>query len=166
MRSRQSVASMMFCLVLAACASGPLQIYEGPALPDSETALIIAPPRSSDRLAANIRILSADDRLGEVVPVTSRSIRVTPRGVCIEARATTSTLDSFSTELCFNAYANIRYEVRAEVTGFSSAGRTVQVGDIFDDTQPVSSAQTGPYNVSRLFVLDMSTRMIVASVRP
>ena len=112
MRSTRSVAAVMYCLALASCASGPLQIYEGPALPDSETALISALSSPNDRMAANVRILSADDRLGGVVPVTSRSIRVLPRGVRVEARATTSTMDSMSADLCFNAYAGNRYEAR------------------------------------------------------
>ena len=163
MRSTQSVASMMLCLVLAGCASGPLQIYEGPARPDSETALISAPRPPSDRLAANVRILTADDRLGEAVPVTSRSIRVIPRGVCVEARATTSTMDSMSADLCFNAYAGNRYEVRATVSGATSG---VTAADVLDDTQELFSSQSGPFSVSRLFVIDMSTREIVASARP
>ncbi len=163
MRSRQSVASMMFCLVLAACASGPLQIYEGPARPDSETALISAPRTPNDRLAANVRILSTDDRLGGVVPVTSRSIRVIPRGVCIVARATTSTMDSMSADLCFNAYAGNRYEVRAAVSGAASG---VTAADVLDDTQELLNSRTGPFTVSRLFVIDTATRTIVASASP
>ncbi len=163
MRSTQSVASMMLCLVLAACASGPIQIYEGPARLDSETALISAPGARRDRLAANVRILSADDRLGGVVPVTSRSIRVIPRGVCVEARATTSTMDSMSADLCFNAYAGNRYEVRATVSGATSG---VTAADVLDDTQELFSSQSGPFRVSRLFVIDMSTREIVASASP
>ncbi len=163
MRSRQSVASMMFCLVLAACASGPLQIYQGPARPDSETALISAPRPSNDRLAANVRILSTDDRLGGVVPVTSRSIRVIPRGVCVKARATTSTMDSMSADLCFNAYAGNRYEVRASVSGSTSG---VTAADVLDDTQDLLNSRSGPFTVSRLFVIDMSTRTIVASASP
>ena len=163
MRSRQSVASMVFCLVLAACASGPLQIYEGPARPDSETALISAPRSSNDRLAANVRIQSSDDRLGGVVPVTSRSIRVIPRGVCIVARATTSTMDSMSADLCFNAYAGNRYEVRASVTGSASG---VTAADVLDDTQDLLSSRSGPFTVSRLFVIETATRTIVASASP
>ncbi len=163
MRSRQSVASMMFCLVLAACASGPLQIYEGPALPDSETALISAPRPPSDRAAANVRILSADDLRGEVVPVSSRSIRVVPRGVCVEARATTSTMDSMSADLCFNAYAGNRYEVRAAVSGATS-GATA--GNVSGDTEGLRGSQSGPFTVSRLFVIDTSTQRIVASASP
>ncbi len=157
------VAAMMYCLALVSCASGPLQIYDGPALPDSQTALISAPRPPSDRTAANVRILSADDLRGAVVPVSSRSIRVVPRGVCVEARATTSTLDSMSADLCFNAYAGMRYEVRAAVSGATSGVTAVNVAD---DTQIIPSSQSGPYTVSRLFVIDTSTRRIVASASP
>ncbi len=163
MRLTRSVAAMMYCLALAACASGPLQIYQGPGLPDSETALISALRSTSDRMAANVRILSADDARGEAVPVTSRSIRVLPRGVCVEARATTSTMDSMSADLCFNAYAGNRYEVRAAVSGATS-GATA--GDVGGDTQGLLGSQSGPFTVSRLFVIDMSTRRIVASASP
>ncbi len=163
MRSTRSVAAVMYCLALASCASGPLQVYEGPALPDSETALISALSSPNDRMAANVRILSADDRLGGVVPVTSRSIRVLPRGVCVEARATTSTMDSMSADLCFNAYAGNRYEVRAAVSGAASG---VTAGNVGGDTQGLLGSQTGPFTVSRLFVMDMSTRRIVASASP
>ncbi len=161
MRSTRSVAAVMYCLALASCASGPLKIYEGPPLPDSETALISARSPPNDRMAANVRILSADDRLGGVVPVTSRSIRVLPRGVCVEARATTSTMDSMSADLCFNAYAGNRDEVRAAVSGATSAG--VTAGDARGDTQGLLGSQSGPFTVSRLFVMDMSARRIVAS---
>jgi len=79
--------AVIFSLTLTSCASGPVQVYSGPALPDTETALITAPRAPSDRTAANIRILSADDARGNPVQVTSRSIQVVPRGVCIVARA-------------------------------------------------------------------------------
>ncbi len=161
MRSTRSVAAMMHCLALASCASRPLQIYQGPGLPDSETALISALSSPSDRMAANVRILSADDPRGEAVRVSSRSIRVLPRGVCVEARATTSTMDSMSADLCFNAYAGNRDEVRAAVSGATSAG--VTAGDARGDTQGLLGSQTEPFTMSRLFVMDMSTRRIVAS---
>ncbi len=165
MRLTRSVAVLMFCLALASCASGPLQMYEGSALPDSQTALISAPRAPNDRTAANIRILSADDSRGEAIRVTSRSIRVVPRGVCIEVRATSSTQDSMVSELCFNAYAGSRYEVRASVAGVLSSAPTA-VADIIDDLPDLQNAQSGPFSISRLFVMDMSTRRIVASASP
>jgi hypothetical protein len=164
MRLRFSAVAAIFSLTLTSCASGALQIYAGPALPDSQTALILAPRAPSDRTAANIRILSADDARGNPVEVTSRSIRVVPRGVCIEARATSSTQDSMVSELCFNAYAGSSYEVRASVSG-ASRGTTTATADI--NTVPdLPNAQTGPFRVSRLFVTDASTGTIVASSSP
>jgi hypothetical protein len=165
MRLTHSVAAIMFCLALASCATGPLQVYDGLALPDSQTALISAPRAANDRTAANIRILSADDARGEPVRVMSRSIRVVPRGVCIEARATTSTQDSMVSELCFNVYAGSRYEVRALVSGASS-GASTAMADIIDGAADLQNAQSGPFTVSRLFVIDTSTRRIVASTSP
>ncbi len=163
MRLTPSVAAVTYCLALVSCASGPLQIYEGPALPDSETALISALRPPNDRMAANVRILSADDARGEAVPVTSRSIRVRPRGVCVAARATTSTMDSMSADLCFNAFAGNRYEVRAAVSGAFSGVTAV---DVLDDSQILPGSQSGPFTVSRLFVINSSTQRIVASVSP
>ena len=164
MRPTHFVAAVTFCLTLTSCATGPLQIYGGTALPDNQTALISAPRPPSDRTAANVRILSADDPRGETVRITSRSIRVLPRGVCIEARATSSTLDFLASELCFDAYAGSRYEVRASVTGSTSSTPT-QVADI-NDMPDLPNTQSGPFFVTRLFVMDMSTRRIVASVSP
>lgn len=164
MRSIHFIVLIMVCLALASCASGSLQLYPGPALSDSETALISAPRRSNDRTAARIRILSADDARGEPVPVTRRSIRVKPRGVCIEARATTSTMDSMVSELCFNAFAGNHYEVRASVSG-SSSGRPTAVPDIFA-LPDLQNPQSGPFFISRLFVIDSATTAIVASASP
>lgn len=165
MKLTQSTAIVMFCLTLASCASGPLQIYSGPALPDNQTALISAPRAPNDRTAANLRILSADDARGEEIRVTSRSIRVVPRGVCIEVRATSSTQDSMVSDLCFDAYAGGRYEVRASVSGASS-GASTAVTDIVDGLPDLQNAQSGPFSVTRLFVIDTSTRRIVASASP
>lgn len=164
MRSTLSLTAMMACLALASCASAPPQLYEGPALPDIQTALIGAPRAPNDRTAARIRILSADNARGDPIRVTSRSIRVRPRGVCIEARATTSTLDSMESELCFNAYAGNNYEVRASVTGASS-GLPTAVPDMHEMPE-LEDAQSGPFFISRLFVIDMTTREIVASTSP
>ena len=164
MRFMHFVAATLSCLASASCATGSLQVYEGPPLPDNQTALIAAPRAPNDRTAANIRILSADNARGEAVRVTSRSIRVVPRGVCIQARARTSTLDTMVSELCFNAYAGIRYEVRASVSGASSGGATA-VPDV-NASPGLQNAQSGPFFISRLFVMDMSTGLIVASASP
>jgi hypothetical protein len=164
MRLTHFTVAVIFSLTLTSCASGALQIYAGPALPDSQTALILAPRAPSDRTAANIRILSADDARGNPVQVTSRSIRVIPRGVCIEARATSSTQDSMVSELCFNAYAGNSYQVRASVLG-ASRGTTTATPDI-NSLPDLPNAQTGPFRISRLFVVDRDTGMIVASTSP
>jgi hypothetical protein len=164
MRLTHSTVAVFFSLTLTSCASGPVQIYAGPALADSQTALILAPRAPSDRTAANVRILSADDARGNPVEVTSRSIRVVPRGVCIEARATSSTQDSLVSELCFNAYAGSSYEVRASVSG-ASRGTTTATPDI-NSVPDLPNAQTGPFRVSRLFVVDRDSGTIVASSSP
>ncbi len=164
MRLTRPVAAVMCSLALASCATGPLQIYEGPSLPDTDTALISAPRLPDDRTAANVRILSVENARGEVIRVTSRSVRILPRETCIEARATTSTLDSMSADLCFEPYSGGRYEVRASVSeSTSSAPTQVDVGDVL---QALPNVQSGPFNVSRLFVMDMATRRIVASSSP
>ena len=164
MRPILCTVAAIFSLTLTSCANGTLQIYAGPALPDNQTALIVAPRAPSDRTAANVRILSADDARGNPVEVTSRSIRVVPRGVCIEARATSSTQDSLVSELCFNAYAGNSYEVRASVTG-ASRGTTTATPDI-NDAPDLQNAQTGPFRISRLFVVDRGTGAIVAVSNP
>ena len=164
MRSMNSVVAMTFCLALASCASGPQQLYYGPAMSDSETALISVPRAPNDRTAARTRILSADDARGEPVRVTSRRIRVMPRGVCIEARATSSTMDSMVSELCFNAYAGSHYEVRASVSG-ASRGTPTAVPDI-GALPGLQNLQSGPFSISRLFVIDLATTTVVASASP
>ena len=130
--SAYSVSALVLSAGLVSCASGPLQLYDGPALPDSQTALIVAPRASSDRLAASIRILSVDNIRGDPVEVSSRSVRIIPRGVCVDARATSSTQDSMQSELCFNAYGGYRYEVRASVAGVAGGGQTA-VADMMED---------------------------------
>jgi hypothetical protein len=87
-----------------------------------------------------------------------------PRGVCIEARATSSTQDSLVSELCFNAYAGNSYQVRASVSGASS-GTPTAVADI-ETVTDLPNAQTGPFRVSRLFVVNRDTGTIVASSSP
>ena len=72
-------------------------------------------------------------------------------------------MDSLSADLCFNAYAGNRYEVRASVSGAAS-GETA--ADVLDDTQELLNSRSGPFTVSRLFVIDMSTGTIVASASP
>lgn len=155
---------MITCMALTSCASQPQQVYAGAERADIQTALIGAPRAPNDRTAARIRILSIDDARGERVPVTNRSLRVLPRGVCIEARATTSTLDSMESELCFNAYAGNRYEVRASVTG-ASTGMPTAVPNM-QEMPELEGAQSGPFFVARVFVIDMTTREIVASASP
>ncbi|MGI9257230.1 MAG: hypothetical protein ACR2QQ_00205 [Gammaproteobacteria bacterium] len=165
MRFSSFVAASILFAGMSSCASGPLQLYDGPPLPDSQTALIAAPRSPNDRLAANIRILSIDDVRGNPVRVTSRSVRVIPRGVCVEARATSSTQDSMESELCFNAYGGNRYELRASVVG-ASTGIQTAVTDIIDDLPDLRSAQSGPFRISRLYIVDVATLQIVASANP
>jgi hypothetical protein len=160
-----SVSALVVFGGLLSCAIGPLQLYEGPALPDSQTALIVAPRGSNDRLAANVRILSIDNARGDPVRVTSRSVRVIPRGVCVDARATSSTLDSMVSELCFNAYQGNRYEVRASVSGVSG-GAQPAVADVVNNMPDLRRAQSGPFKISRLYIVDTSTQQIVASTIP
>lgn len=67
-------------------------------------------------------------------------------------------------ELCFNAYAGSYYEVRASVTG-ASAGMPTAVPDM-QELPELEGAQSGPFFIARVFVIDMTTRAVVASTSP
>jgi hypothetical protein len=114
---KSSAAMILPTVLLAACVNAPIKAYDGPTLEDAETALIRVQPRSSDRIEAIVRILSFDSARGEVVPIETTSLRVQPRGVCVEASATTSSMDQFVANLCFESKAGRHYEVRALTRG-------------------------------------------------
>ena len=163
MISIRSFSTVSASLALASCATTPSQSYPEPGLPDALTALISVPRHSSDRTAATVRILSVDTPQGEIVRVSTNSLRIVPRSTCIEAFARTSTLDTFSASLCFETYAGQRYEVRALTEGTRLPPQLRASGE---NVQMTANTQSGPYNVTRLFVIDAATREIVAVAEP
>jgi hypothetical protein len=163
MRCTRPFGAISACLALASCTVTPLQIYEGPALPDDQTALISVQRQTSDRTAATVRILSVDTPRGEPIFTRTNSVRVLPRATCIEAVARSSTLDRLAAELCFATYAGGHYEVRALTSGSPLPPQLQAAGG---DIQITTIPQSGPYNVSRLFVIDSVTREILAVAEP
>ena len=158
-----SITAISAFPVLASCAATPLQGYDGPALPADQTALISVQRPSSDRTAATIRILTYDTARGDVVAVRAGSVRVLPRATCIEAFARSSTLDTLTAELCFDTYAGGLYEAGALISGSPLPPQLQSAGD---DIQISTIPQSGPFNISRLFVIDAVTREILAVAEP
>ena len=159
MRELQLLSVVAATLALAACANAPLQGYDGPVLPDDETALVSVQRNSGDRMAATVRITSFETVLDEPVPVSATSIRLRPGETCLGIRARTSTLHTFSREMCFEAYAGTRYEVHAQVEGSSSPPQLEsETGGVI-----MSNTQNGPFFVTRVLIYDTATREIVAA---
>ena len=112
MRLIQLFTAVTVFLALIACASVPLQGYEGPPLPDAETALIQTRARQ-DR--ANIMIADIDGQ-----DYTALRVRVLPGDRCITIRVSqylSPDIDgSFrvgetkNTILCFEAIAGRTYQ--------------------------------------------------------
>ena len=107
MRLIQLCSSILSGLVVASCASAPLQGYEGQPLPDSETALV----SSKGRGAHFKRIVSVDTPLGESIPVRTLSIRLAPRETCLGVQGGRAT-NHLVVNGCFEAYADHQYELR------------------------------------------------------
>lgn len=146
-----------------ACTTRPLKGYEGPLRLDSETALIRVERISNDRTAARVRIRSFDTARGEVIPVRADRIRVLPRRTCIEATATSSTLDRFSAELCFEPVEGGQYEIRALTRGSPQPNQLATTGGEI----PVAiNSASGPFQVTMLLIVDSSTLEIVAAAEP
>ena len=97
------------------CASGPLRGYPGTPRPDNETVLVEVERPTRSPLAANVRIPWIGAPRGEVIPVTTRRVRLLPGEVCVSALATVSALIPQSAELCFDASAGAIYEIRVLV---------------------------------------------------
>ena len=149
-------------LALTACASTTLQGYAGPVLPDGETALVSVQRTSGDRMAATLRITAVEALRQEPTSVTATSIRVLPGDTCLGVRARTSTLHTFSPELCFEAYAGTRYEIIAQVQGSSAPPQLEsETGGV-----TMRNTQNGPFFVTRVLIIDSATREIVAAATP
>ncbi len=100
MRSWQLLAVTVTGLVLASCTSVPRQGYEGPPLPDTETALI---QTTTQQGRAQITIAAVDDQ-----DYTAYQVRVLPGDRCVtlqvsQYRASDSDEISRTTDavLCF-----------------------------------------------------------------
>jgi len=163
MRRTNFTALALYGLASIACTTGPIKGYEGPALPDNETALISAQRVSNDRTVARVRIRSYDTVRGEAIAVRADRVRVFPRRTCVEAVATTSTLDSFAAELCFEAVQGRHYEIRALTRGSPLPPQLVSSGA---DIPITVNPESGPFTVTMLLVIDASTQEIVAAAEP
>lgn len=114
-------------------------------------------------METTVSILTLDTPRGEVIRVRTRSIRVLPRETCIGVRARTSTLDYHSADLCFEPYAGSDYEVIAQAAG-SPLPMQVQIEG--DASGMVIDSQNGPFMITRVMVVDVATREIVAVSEP
>ena len=147
MRLIQLFSSILSGLALASCASTTLQGYDGPPRPDTETALVRTRGAGGGR-ALFMRIVSVDTPRGEVIPVRTRSIRLTPRETCLGVQGRRGA-DGPVVNVCFEPYANHHYELRRARGEFAS------------DIEPEPSITDGP----RLLLRDLTTREIVTVVR-
>ena len=146
----------MVSLALVSCASTTLQGYEGPARPDSQTALLSVESQSRNQSSAALRIVSIDTPRGEPIPITARRVRLLARETCIEVRASSSSGAFLLSDLCFEPYAGSRYELRASTSG---AAALPGIG-------PLDEFEQGPFDVIRVVLIDLSTREIVADTNP
>ena len=153
------LAALLCCLAITSCTTAAFKGYEGAVRPDSDTALIRVQKISNDRTAARIRIRSFDTARGDVVPVRVDRLRVLPRRTCVEAAATSSTLDRYAAELCFEPTEGRNYEIRALTRGSPQPPQLVSTG--YDIPIQVN-AESGPFNVTTLFIVDMTTHDVVA----
>ena len=153
MRALQMTTVLAICAGLPACGTTSWQGYAGVARPDNQTALVRI-EQSGDRLAATTQILSIDSPRGDIIPVNTRSVRLLPGEVCVGVLATTSTMDQASAELCFDALADNVYEIRALVAGIEQ--------DLVDSASVRRTVQRGPFRVTGLFMVDVSSSEIVA----
>ena len=151
MKPLSSFIFVLSGIALASCASTVLQVYEGPARPDDQTALVTVERPGSNRGDATIQIVSVDTPRGDIIPVTARTVRLLPRETCLGVRARSSSVATVSFELCFEAYAGRLYELRA-----LTQGETVplEIGD--------RNVGQGSFGVDRVYVIDISTQETVA----
>lgn len=153
------VSSIGAGLLLSACASTALQGYEGRPRPDTETVLISVQRTSGDRGATTIRITSIESPRGEPILVTTTSVRLLPREMCVGVVARTSTLDTMAADLCFEGFAGSHYEVLAVVSGSPLPTQLMTTSDF---PSVIAQPESGPYDVDRLLMVDVATRAIVA----
>ena len=132
------------------CAGTTLQGYEGPARPDESTALVTTEPRTRNASSTTIRIISID---GDPTPVRARSVRLLPRDTCLGVRARSSSLAYTSGELCFEASAGRRYELRAQIEVDEVAYQNL-------------GGQFGQQDVARILIVDLATNEILAVTNP
>jgi len=97
------------CSGLASCASNDLKGYEGAALPDEETALILGQPRRA-RGVRRAEITSVQLPHGTMAVETTRA-RVLPGDTCITARVLSERYEFALAYMCFEAEADETYEI-------------------------------------------------------
>ncbi len=160
MRFIQMITGVTISFVLTSCASTVLQGYQGPARPDDETALITTRRASTQTVAS--RVGRADivsiDIPGGILSTSTRSARVLPGERCIGVRARSTSVASTTAELCFWAYSGSVYDIRVLV-----AGREQELEYADGDQRPVES---GPFTVTRIWMVDAATSEVVAVFTP
>jgi len=109
-------------------------------------------------LSANIQIVSIDTPRGDVVPVNTRSVRLLPGESCIGVRATSSTMDQKTAELCFYGDSGQDYEIRVRVTGVEH--------DLEDSQGGRRPVLRGPFRIERIWIVDDATSAVVALSDP
>ena len=144
----------VLCAGLTSCANTILQGYDGPVLPDDETYLVRAARNTADRLSANIEIISYDSPRGDVIPVSTRSVRMVPGDSCFGVVATSSTMDQATAELCFYGEAGEEYEIRVLVSGIPQ--------NMEDTTGARTTAYRGPFSVDSIWIVNSNTSDMMA----
>jgi hypothetical protein len=142
------------CAGLVSCANSTLQGYDGPPRPDDETFLVRAARNTADRLSANIEITSYDSLRGDLIPVSTRSVRLLEGDSCLGILATSSTMDQESAELCFYGEAGEEYEIRVLVSGIPQ--------DMEDTTGGRQTAYRGPFSVDSIWIVNSDTSSMMA----
>ena len=78
--------------------------------------------------------------------------------VCVQAEATTSTMDHEEALMCFDAYEGREYEIRVLVRGVRR--------DLYDSQDGRRTVERGPFRITRFMIVDASSSETVASREP
>ena len=135
-----------------------LKGYDGPQLPEQETILVYGERPESSRLAANVVITAHDTPIGDLVPVNTRRVRLLPGEVCVQALATTSTMDQEEALMCFDAREGREYEIRVQVRGVER--------ELTDTMAMRRTVERGPFRITGFWIVDAGSSEIVASHEP
>ncbi|MGI9257534.1 MAG: hypothetical protein ACR2QQ_01740 [Gammaproteobacteria bacterium] len=158
MRRRVVLAAVLGTALVSCTGITTLKGYSGPPLPEEETILIYGERPASNRLAANVVITAHDTPIGDLVPVNAHRVRLLPGEVCVQAEATTSTMDQEEALMCFDALEGHEYEIRVQVRGVER--------DLVDSMARRRTVERGPFRITGFWIVDAGSSEIVASYEP